>query len=184
MKLKKFEQDILYYVLIVVSSITYLTFFGQEWSWSENALKYLNSLLNAALIGIAIVFVIVQYAHPMRDFVVYDIDSKLGGQLRLKNFASAIAKGFMFISIFSLNTDLFPEWMHMVATGLSVFFLAMLVAGYFKKRTVKWWIFTSTILASGFCLAVAFLFYRELVKFPEFALAITGLIFLAAIREK
>jgi len=183
MKLKKWEQDILYYVLIVLFSITYLTFFSEEFSWSENAFGIFNSLLNAALIGIMAVFIKVQDKHPMRNFVVYDITKKLGGQIRLKNLASGIAKGFMCISIFSLNTKLFAEWLHMVATGVSVGFLAALVAGYFKTWTLKWWVFTSSILASGLGLAYAFMYNKELVKYPEFALGIIGLLFLFTIRK-
>lgn len=180
MQLKKWEQDILYYVLIVVFSISYLTFFGNEISWSENALGQLNSLLNGALGGIMAVFIIVQYNHPLKEDEVF---KWLGTEIRLKQLSSYISKGFFAIMIFSLNTFL-PEWAHMVATGASVIGLILLVSGWFKTWSWQWWMFTSSIVLSGLALAVAFIFRTIDVKYPEFALAIIGLLFLLKIRKK
>lgn len=179
MKLHKWEQDALYYILIIVFSISYLTFFGNEISWSENALKNLNSILNAALGGIMAVFIIVQYNHPLKEDVLYDWVST---EIRLKQLSSYISKGFFAIMIFSLNS-IFPEWLHMVATGASVIGLILLVSGWYKTWTLNWWVFSTAILLSGIALAIAFVFRTIDVKYPEFALAITGLIFLIKTRK-
>ena len=178
--MKKWEQDILWYVLIVVLSITYLTFFGNEISWSENALRSLNSILNASLAGIMAIFIIVQYNHPMKEETLRQIGSM---EIRFKQVCSFISKGFFAIAVFSLNTELFPIWLHLAATGISVAGLAFLVATYYKTWTWNWWMFTSTIILSGLALAVAFIFRTIDVKYPEFALAITGLVFLYNIRK-
>lgn len=181
LRLHKWEQDIIFYVSITLFCISFLTFEGNEISWSENALRVLNSMLNAALGGIMATFIIVQYNHPDIDKIVF---KWLATELRLKHFSSIIAKGFYAILIFSLNTDLLPEWLHMVATGISVVALVFLVSGWYDTWTFKWWIFTGWMVLSGIALAIAFIYRTIDVKHPEFALAIGGLAFLAAIRKK
>ena len=177
--MKKYEQEILAFVIPVVLAIVYLTFFGDEMSWSENALREFNSLLNATLAGIMAVFLIEAYNHPKRELEVY---KWWGTEIRFKNLCKLVAFGFYTILIFSLNSIL-PEWLHMVATGISVTGLAVLVSGWYKTWSLYWWVFSSAIILSGLALAVAFAFRWIDVKYPEFALAIISLVFLYKIRR-
>lgn len=178
--MKKYEQDILFYLVPVVFSATYMTFFGTEISFSENAFLKLQPLLLAFLAGCSMVFEKTADNHRYRDLIVFVWFSK---EIRLKSLCKNIGRGFFMILVFSLDIPGFPDWPHLVATGLTVIVLVFLVAGWFKTWSFWWWIFTNLIVLSGVFLAIAFIFRTIDVKFPEFALAIIGLAFLYKIRD-
>ena len=91
--MKKYEQKILFYMIPLILCIGYLTFFGPEISWSENALRYLNSILNAALAGMSIVFTIVSDEHEQREVEIY---KWWATEIRFKHLSFFTAVSFAF----------------------------------------------------------------------------------------
>lgn len=185
--MKKWEQDALWWVAIAVISISIMTFLNPEiFSWSDNAFRVLNSFLNGALASFMAVFLVCRYNHPQKESVIIDLFRWRGRRLvlRFKTFCFALAIGFFSIMIFSLNIPGFPEWPHMFATGVTVGMLVLFASRFYKMWSKLWWKFNICFLVSGLCLAVAFMYQRHLVKFPEFALAFFGLVFLYLSRKE
>ena len=172
--MKKWEVENLVFSIIAILTATYLTFNGDAPSWSQNALLATWFVLNLLLIAIAEVFSTIASNHPSKEKVIY---KWFGVKIRLKNLARFIKYSFFAILIAHLGSEIIPEWLHMVATGLGVGGLYALVAGWFKTGSTKWAIFLSLISFSALALILAFVFHLWNVGYGEYALALVGLVF-------
>lgn len=164
----------LVWAVIALLATAYLTFFGDEPSWSENAMKALNSILTICLLGIADVFSQIANGHPEKERVFY---KWVGMYVRLEHLARFTKYSFFGILIFSLN-NLFPEWMHMAATGFGVTGLYLQMIRYWPTWTKGWWMYFILINLAALSLILAFGFHLFEVKYAEFALIAVGMIYL------
>ena len=163
-----------FYILSLLSvlGVSFLTFFGPEPSWSENALKALNFLLNFSLICIASLFLEVYYRHPEKELEIY---KWFGTSIRFKDLSYYTAWSFFLIIVLHLNGSV-PEVYHMIATGLAVAGLYFIMIGWYKTWTKDWWINMILINTSALSLIIAFTFKGLIeIKYPEYALAVAGL---------
>ena len=158
---------------IALLSTAFLTFFGNEPSWSENALKAFNSILNIALIGIADVFSHIATLKENEEKVYY---KPFGIDIRLDHLARFTKYSFFGIAVCSLNS-IVPEILHMIATGLSVTGLFLQMIKY-KEWNKGGWFFVLIISMAALSLILAFGFGLAEVKYAEFSLIVVGMYYL------
>ncbi|MCP4987910.1 MAG: hypothetical protein GY928_18215 [Colwellia sp.] len=169
--MKKWQVEHLVFSIIAILTVTYLTF-GGEASWSQNAMTPVWFMLNIALIAIAKTFSTLANNHPSKELSIY---KWLGVDIRLKNLARFTEYSFYAILIFHLDSEILPEWMHMVATGLGVTGLYLMAVGWYRTGTALWLIFVTLISLAALSLVLAFMFHTWNVGYGEYALALVGL---------
>lgn len=153
-----------------------LTFFSIETSWSENAWKALNWLLNFTLITIASSFLELAHKHPKKNLEVYKWFNK---KIRLEHLCFYTSWAFFFIIIFDLNSPVIPKNFHNTATGLAVLGLYLVMAGWYRMWSKDWWINMILINGSTLSLAIGFIFKDSIpIKYSEYAIMLSGLFFI------
>lgn len=175
-------------LILKVSKITavaltaFLTFLTLA-SWSENAFHKYHDILNAGLISIALTLLFTGLFHPLIKTVI--TKWWLLGEIRMRHLCIYSALWFFGILIFPLGSELFPDWVHMVATAFAIQGVSMLGAGWYKTWSRPWWIFMVAITISILLLVSAFILKEKVpwqVGHGEFAILVTILVFLGTIK--
>jgi hypothetical protein len=169
---------------IAVALTAFLTFFTVA-SWSQNAFKEYHDLLNAALISIALTLLFTGLFHPRAKEPIYKW--WLFGIIRFRHLCIYSAMWFFGILIFPLDSPLFPEICHLIATAMAIKGVFMMVAGWYKTWSWKWWTYMIAISISILMLVSAFIL-KDAVEWQvghgEFAILLTALGFLGTIKNK
>lgn len=159
----------------------FLTFFTVA-SWSQNAFGKYHDLLNAALISISWVLLLTGMIHSKANDRIYKW--WLFGQIRFRHLLIYSAIMFCMIIIFPLDSKLFPDICHMIATGLGVLGVFLFVVGWYKMWSKWWWVFVPLLVLSVIVLVTSFMFKEQVpwqVGHGEFLILVTALGFLAKI---
>lgn len=101
-----------------------------------------------------------------------------GTEIRFEHLSRGTQFGFFAILIFHLGSEIFPDWMHMVSTGIGIAYMGLLVLGWYGTWSSGWWAFTSSLVASTILLLLGFVFKLTDVGYGEFALALVGISFI------
>ena len=166
---------------LALLTASYMTFWGPAPSWSENAGLATWFVLNVTLIAIANAFGETGRGHVARETPVF---VWLTIPVRLKHLCRFTEYSFYSVLIFHLGSQILPDWMHMVSTGLAVAGLYFLMAGWFKTGTSRWLVSLISITLATVALILAFAFNLFEVKYPEFALAVIGFAFLRFVNKR
>lgn len=167
--------------ILALLGVTYLTFFGKEPSWSQNAMTALHFLLNFSLLAIADVFGEIAAYHPDKDEAFY---KWFAIDVRLKHLANFTKYSFYAILVFHLGHEYLPEILHMVVTGCGVAGLYLIMIRHYDTWSNLWWWNMIMIHTAVVMLILAFGFKIGLVKNGEYALALAGLVHIFLTNKK
>lgn len=165
-------------ILVVTAFLTWFT----VQSWSQNAFGKYHDLLNLALILIAINFYETAISSSNQGEQMYKI-GKLN--IRWRHLCFFTSFSFLGIILFPLESELFPNEFHYVATGLGVLGLALLVSGWYKTFNWMWWSFNIALVTGAVLLVSSFLKMEVpwQVGHAEFWFVLVGLTFFETIKE-
>ena len=183
--MKGYKLRLLFEIAIAFVIGVFLTFWGNGMSWSENAVDVMDEmhpLLNGLLLSASWAFRSFAENFIEGNDVQFKINKKLS--IKTKHLLFGISYGFGGILVFPMDSAITSDVWHYVATGLTVFFLVLFVSAFFKMYSKFWYIFTLSILGAGLWLAASFIWGVSLVRYPEFALMVVGLILLIFILFK
>ncbi len=158
----------------------FLTWFTVE-SWSQNAFGKYHDLLNLGLVLIALHFIEMALKHPKKSEQVY---KWLGTSIKFEHLCLFGCFSFLGIAILPLESMLFSNWFHYIATGLGVSSISLLASGWFKTWSWDWWTFNIAIVIGVLLLVGAFsLDVPWNVGHGEFCLMEVGLYYFEKIKE-
>ena len=163
----------------------FLTWFTVA-SWSQNAFGKYHDLLNLGLILIGVHFLETALKHPKRLKQVF---KWLNTSIKFEHLCLFGAFSFFAIAIFPLESRLFSNYFHYVATGLGVSSIGLLASGWHKTWSWQWWSFNIAIIIGVLLLVSAFLpFLKNEVPWQvghgEFWLMMVGLVYFETIKDK